>query len=87
MRSGKVTKMAELVFSALFTAFFVVRIFKGPWMRNPQYVAAAVIGAVVVSGVLLRVSPDLEGDMIVGGLAGFAGAWGGIFAFDRLLAS
>jgi len=78
--------MIELVIAALSTAFFVVRIFKGPWMRNPQYVAASTIGALVVTGILYRFAPDIEGDLIIGSVAGFAGAWFGMFAFDMTLA-
>jgi len=78
--------MTEILFTALSSAFFLVRIVKGPWMRNPQYVAAGLIGAVVVSLVLNSFSTDLENDLIVGGIAGIAGSWAGIVAFDLLSA-
>lgn len=78
--------MTEILLGAISTSFLLVRIFKGPWMRNPQYLAAAVIGAVAVSLGLYRFAPDLENDLIVGSIAGAAGAWGGMFAFDLLSA-
>lgn len=76
--------MSAIVFAALSSAFFLVRIVKGPWMRNPQYVAAATIGAVALSLGLYLYSPGLEDNLIVGGLVGAAGAWAGIAAFDLI---
>lgn len=74
--------MAEILLGALSMAFFLVRIIKGPWMRNPQYVAAATVGAMAVSLGLFVIAPDLEFNIIVGSLVGGAGAFAGIFAFD-----
>jgi hypothetical protein len=79
--------MIEILIGALSTAFFLVRIVKGPWTRHPQFVAAATIGAVVASLILYKIAPDLEYNIIVGGFAGLAGAGIGMFAFDRLGAS
>lgn len=76
--------MSEIVLGALSSAFFLVRIIKGPWMRNPQYVAAATIGAVALSLALLKLAPDVENNFLTGGLAGAAGAWVGIVLFDYL---
>lgn len=76
--------MAAIVLSALSSAFFFVRIVKGPWMRNPQYVAAATIGGVALSLGLYLYSPSLENNLIVSGLVGAAGAWAGIAAFDLI---
>ena len=77
--------MAEIVLSALGTAFFLVRVVKGPWMRNPQYLAAALTGALIAGLLLNSYSEDLEASFIFGTLAGLAGGWAGIFAFDRLI--
>lgn len=79
--------MAETVLSALSTAFFMVRIVKGPWMRNPQYVAAALTGALVAGLLLNSFSEELEADFIFGSIAGLFGGWLGIFGFDRFLGS
>ena len=66
--------MTEMLFGALSMAVLLVRIIKGPWMRNPQYLAAALVGAVALSLGLGALSPDLENDLIVGTLAGGVGA-------------
>lgn len=79
--------MTSVIIAALASAFFLVRIVKGPWTRHPQYVASATIGAVVISLLLFKLAPDLEADMIVGGIAGLVGAGAGIFVFSRLSAS
>jgi hypothetical protein len=79
--------MWDILISALSTSFFLVRVVKGPWMRNPQYLAAATIGAVAISLVLDAVAPAIENSFIAGGLAGAAGAWAGIAAFDFIAAN
>lgn len=78
--------MSEILLSALSSSIFLVRIMKGPWMRNPQYLAAAIIGAVAVSLLLNSAAPDLESGFLTGGLAGLGGGWAGIFAFDLIAA-
>jgi hypothetical protein len=77
--------MSELLLSAIFTAFTMVRIIKGPWLKNPQYLAAGIAGAIVGTLVLHSYWPDLDGDFIVGGIAGIAGSWGGMLLFDTAL--
>ena len=76
--------MIEILIGALSSAFFLVRIVKGPWTRHPQFVAAAAIGAMVASLILYKIAPDLEYNLIVGSIAGLVGAGIGIFTFDRL---
>jgi hypothetical protein len=76
--------MWDILISALSASFFLVRVVKGPWMRNPQYLAAATIGAVAISLLLSVVAPAVEDSFIAGGLAGLAGAWAGIAAFDLI---
>lgn len=74
--------MIDILISALTTAFFLVRVVKGPWMRNPQYLATALTGALVAGLMLNSYSEELEASFIFGGLAGLAGGWLAIFAFD-----
>lgn len=78
--------MPDIVFSALSTALLLVRFIKGPWMRHPQYVAAALVGALAAGLFLTRFVPDIGSGFIIGGLSGFGGAWIGIIAFDALFA-
>lgn len=76
--------MTEALLTALSSAFLLVRVIKGPWMRNPQYVASAIVGAIAVLLVIGSFAPDLQNDLVVGGLAGAGGAWMGIVAFDLI---
>lgn len=78
--------MPEIVFSALSTAFLLVRFVKGPWFHCPQYVAAGLIGALAAGLVLANCAPDIGNSFFLGGLSGFGGAWIGIIAFDALFA-
>jgi hypothetical protein len=78
--------MPDIVFSALSTALLLVRFIKGPWMRYPQYVAAALVGALVAGLLLAKFAPDIGSSFLIGGLSGFGGAWIGIIAFDTLFA-
>jgi hypothetical protein len=77
--------MSELLLSAILTAFTMVRIIKGPWLRNPQYLAAGIAGSVVAALVLHTYWPGFEDDFIVGGVVGIAGSWGGMVLFDTAL--
>lgn len=77
--------MPDIVFSALSTAFLLVRLVKGPWKRYPQYVAAALIGALAVGLFMAKFMPDIGNDFVVGGLSGLGGAWAGIAAFDAIV--
>lgn len=77
--------MFGIILTALSAAFILVRIIKGPWMRNPQYLAAATIGSVALSLIFITAAPEMESDIIAGTLAGIIGAWAGIAAFDFVI--
>ena len=79
------TAMAEILFSAVCTAFMMVRFIKGPWARNPQYLACAICGSVVAALVLHAFWPSMEDSFVVGGITGFAASWGAIAIFDAAL--
>lgn len=38
--------MSDLLLSDIFTAFHMVRLLKGPWLRNSQCLAIGIIGGV-----------------------------------------
>ena len=76
--------MFDMLLSALSASALLVRLVKGPWMRNPQYLAAGIVGAAAISLVLASFAPDMENSFLVGGVAGIAGAWAGIAAFDLI---
>ncbi|WP_246675250.1 hypothetical protein [Mesorhizobium sp. B2-3-4] len=76
--------MSDLLLSAVFTAFTMVRLLKGPWLRNPQYLAAGIVGAVLGTLVLHAVWPAADDDFIVGGVTGIFGSWAAMALFDTI---
>ena len=66
--------MPFIVINGLFSSFFLVRVIKGAWMRNPQYLAVAVVGAVGAMLSLNAMEPGMADGFIAGNLAAFAGA-------------
>jgi hypothetical protein len=74
--------MSDILFSAVTTGFFMVRLFKGPWLRNPQYLAAAIFGSVLAALMLHLFWPVMDDSFIVGGVTGLAGSWAGMALFD-----
>jgi hypothetical protein len=79
--------MSDILFSAVTTGFFMVRLVKGPWRRNPQYLASAICGAIVGALALHLFWPAMDDDFIVGGLTGLAGSWAGMALFDMAVAA
>ena len=77
--------MSGILLSAIFTAFAMVRFIKGPWLRNPQYLASGIAGAIVAILVAHSFWPAADDSFIVGMAAGVAGSWCGMAAFDRVL--
>ena len=77
--------MPDLVISGLFSSFLLVRVIKGPWLRNPQYLAVAMVGAVLAMLSLNAVEPGMADEFIAGNLAAFAGAFVAIAAYDLAL--
>ena len=77
--------MAELLFSAVTTAFLMVRFIKGPWLRNPQYLACSICGSIVAALLLHAFWPAMDGSFVVGGITGLAGSWGAMALFDAVL--
>ncbi|MFZ1773496.1 MAG: hypothetical protein WAT78_06010 [Rhizobiaceae bacterium] len=77
--------MPGILLSALFSCFTMVRIAKGPWMRNPQYLAVSLVGSVLAMLALNAYSPGMADEFVAGTLAAMAGAYAGIAAFDLAL--
>ncbi|MGB3540132.1 MAG: hypothetical protein WBA42_18425, partial [Mesorhizobium sp.] len=77
--------MSELLFSAVLGSFFMVRLFRGPWLRNPQYLAAAIAGSVAGTLILHTFWPALDGDFIAGAIIGAVGPLAGMALFDAFL--
>ena len=76
--------MPTLVLSALVSSFTFVRLLKGPWSRNPQFLAAAMIGAIVFSLAGDHFYPGSGDDFITGNIITFSGSAAGIFLFGLL---
>lgn len=77
--------MTYLLVSAILGSFAMVRLLKGPWGRNPHYLAAAIAGSVAGTLLVHGFWPALDDDFIVGGVVGVAGPIGGMMLFDALL--
>ncbi|CDX59094.1 conserved hypothetical protein [Mesorhizobium plurifarium] len=54
-------------------------------LRNPQYLAAGILGAIVGTLVLHACWPAYDDDFIVGGVTGIFGSWAGMALFDAIL--
>ena len=76
--------MPSLIISALISSFTFVRLLKGPWLRNPHYLAAAMIGSVAVMLLGDKFDPGSADDMISGTLLAFAGSAAGVFLMGRV---
>jgi hypothetical protein len=77
--------MPEILISAISCAFFAVKIVKGKWAQNPQYLVVAIIGGVLSSLTLHAVSPEYYDDFVIGNVAVLTGCWISIFGFDMAL--
>lgn len=77
--------MPDLVISALVSSFTVVRLLKGPWLRYPQFLAAAMIGSVVLSLVAEKLDPGSADSMINATIYAFAGSAAGIFLLGQMI--
>ncbi|UDL89946.1 hypothetical protein LGH82_00580 [Mesorhizobium sp. PAMC28654] len=76
---------SDLLLSAVLTAFTMVRLLRGPWLRNPQYLASGIVGAIVGVLLLHGIWPAADDDFIVGGVTGIFGSWAGMAVFDTIL--
>jgi hypothetical protein len=81
----KETKMSDLLLSAVFGSFIVVRLMKGPWLKNPQYLAAAILGSIVGALLMHSYWPGLDDDLIASSITGLAGPIAGMLLFDAVL--
>lgn len=77
--------MSDLLLSGIFTAFTMVRVLKGPWLRNPQHLATGILGAIVAVLLLHGLWPAYDGDFIIGGVTGIFGSWVEMALFDAIL--
>src|ERR1700754_1494759 len=77
--------MSDLLLPAIFTAFTMVRLLRGPWLRNPQYLASGIVGAIAGTLLLHSFWPAFDDDFIVGGVTGIFGSWAGMAVFDAMV--
>lgn len=77
--------MPDLVISALVSSFTFVRLLKGPWLRHPQFLAAAMIGSVVASLLVQSIDPATADGMIGSTIVAFAGSAAGIFLLGQVI--
>jgi hypothetical protein len=76
--------MPDLLLSAVFTAFTMVRVLKGPWLRHPQHLASGIVGAIVGALALHAFWPAYDDDVIIGGVTGIFASWAGMALFDAV---
>ena len=77
--------LSLIALSAVLSSFFAVRIIKGPWRSNPQYLAVAIVGS-VVGALLLHASwPQFDSDFVLPTIASFIGSCVAVFAFDQVI--
>jgi hypothetical protein len=74
--------MSDILLSAVTTGFFMVGVLRGPWLRNPQYLAAAICGSVLAALMLHLFWPVMDDSFVVGGVTGLGGSWAGMTLFD-----
>lgn len=74
--------MPDIILSALLSSFLIVRVFKGPWSRNPQYLAVCMVGSTAAMLLLNMVSPGSADGFIAGNGAAFMGAYAAVVIFD-----
>lgn len=77
--------MPTLVFNALLSSFFVVKVFKGHWTRNPHYLAITMVASILALVALDSCSPGAADTFVDGNIASFAGAWLGLAIYDRTI--
>jgi len=74
-----------IALSAILSAFMAVRIIKGGWMRNPQYLAVSIVGSIVGAFILHLSSAELEAEWFIPTLACFIGSCAAVFIFDQMI--
>lgn len=74
-----------IVLSAVLTGFVAVRILKGHWTRNPQYLAVAIVGSAVGAVLFHAGWPQYDENLVLPTIASFIGSALAVHAFDRLL--
>ena len=79
--------VAEIFITSFFSSFFLVRLLKGSWLRQPVYLALGIVGALggLISSMILW--PGSENDWIAGNAAALIGVWLLIALYDRFIGS
>jgi|CXWK01.1.fsa_nt_gi uncharacterized membrane protein YoaK (UPF0700 family) len=77
--------LSLIALSAVLASFFAVRILKGPWRRNPQYLAVAIVGSIVGALLLHAGWPQFDSDFVLPTIVSFIGSCAAVFAFDQLI--
>lgn len=74
-----------IAISALFSAFVAVRLLKGAWMRNPQYLALSIVGSLAALLLLHAGWPQFDTDFVMPTIVSFIGSCAAVYIFDQLI--
>jgi hypothetical protein len=77
--------LPKLVLSALSSSFLTVKLVKGSWARNPQYLGLSMAGSTMAMLIASVVAPGSTDDFVIRIIVAFAGAFASMTAFDKAI--
>ena len=75
--------MPTFVYSAIVASFVLVRLVKGPWTSNVQFVVAGIVGAMLAALAGDYLYPGTTDDVILRYMVSLCGGGFGIYLFGK----
>lgn len=77
--------LPTIVLSALSSSFLTVKLVKGSWAHNPQYLGLSMVGSTMAMLFVSAIAPGSTDDFVVRIIVAFAGAFASMTAFDKAI--